>query len=156
MRNPISGTFLAVTLAVSSVSAADQLTVWKAADLQAYEKSLARSINAQKLGNQRLADFGNHTAMIAHREATGEAEIHEKWTDVFYVVSGEAELVTGGKLAAAQQREPGEWRAPSIDGGSRAPLGAGDVARIPANMPHHLLVAKGKQVTYFVLKVEAK
>ena len=110
----------------------------------------------KKVASEKTNDFGNHYAMVAHREATGEAEVHDTWTDVFVIQSGEATLVTGGTLKAGKVTVPGEQRAPSIDGGEKRKVAAGDIIHIPAKVAHHLLVDKGKQVTYFVMKVETK
>ena len=44
-------------------------------------------------------------------------------------------------------------RGPSIQGGTEAKLGAGDVLHIPAKVPHQMILAPGAQVTYFVTKV---
>jgi uncharacterized RmlC-like cupin family protein len=35
-------------------------------------------------------------------------------------------------------------------------LAAGDVVHIPVKMPHQMLVAPGQQITYFVVKIDAR
>ena len=74
--------------------------------------------------------------MLAYREATGSAEVHEHEADIFVVESGEATIVTGGKLVDGHAQKPGEIRGTSIDGGERHPLAAGDIIHIPAGVPH--------------------
>ena len=128
--------------------------IWPAAELKDYGKRLAPKMNEKKVAAERLAEFGNHLAMIAHREADGEAELHETQADVFVVQSGTATLVVGGEMVNGRNTGPGEVRAPSIKGGERKPLGAGDVVHIPAKVPHQLLVSAGKEFTYFVVKVD--
>jgi len=130
--------------------------VWKAGDLKGYEKKLAPKMNEKKVATEQLNSFGNHTTMIAHREGDGEAEIHDKMADLFVVQSGEATLVIGGTVPGAKVTAPGETRGPSISGGEKKKLGPGDVVHIPATVPHQMLVAPGKQVTYFVMKVESR
>jgi len=130
--------------------------VYKGADLRAYEAKLAREIKEVKFANANLDNFGNHSTMIAHREGPGMVEIHEVMTDVFVVESGEAMLVVGGEPENVKTVGPGEMRGSSVKGGERRKLGAGDIVHIPAKMPHQLLLAPGKQFTYFVLKVETK
>jgi len=142
------------TLALGADTAG--VVVWKAGDLKAYQQKLAAKMDDKKVASEKINDFGNHYAMVAHREATGEAEIHDTWTDVFVIQSGEATLVTGGTLKSGKVTAPGEQRAPAIDGGEKRKVAAGDVIHIPAKVAHHLLVDKGKQVTYFVMKVETK
>jgi mannose-6-phosphate isomerase-like protein (cupin superfamily) len=131
-------------------------TVWKSADLKGYEKKLAPKMDAQKVATQNLANYGNHLAMVAHREANGQAELHVHTVDVFVIESGEATLVVGGTIPGSKTTAPGEVRGPNVEGGTRHEVAAGDVVHIPANTPHQILVDAGKQVTYFVVKVETK
>ena len=128
--------------------------IWPGGELKVYGTKLAPKMNEGKVATERLATFGNHLAMIAHREGDGEAELHETQVDLFVVQSGEATLVIGGELERARTTAPGELRAPSIKGGSRRALAPGDVVHIPARLPHQLLIPSGKEFTYFVLKVD--
>lgn len=130
--------------------------VLKSAELKGMEKKLAPKIDAQKVATQQLGSFGNHSMMIAHREGNGQAELHVKVADVFVIESGEGTVVVGGKIIGGKDTGPGEVRGDTIEGGSKHPVAAGDVVHIPANTPHLMLVAPGKQVTYFVVKVETK
>ena len=128
--------------------------IWPAAELKNYGKKLAPKMNAGKVASETLSNWGTHLAMIAHREGDGEAELHEKQADVFFVQSGEATLVIGGEVQGGRTTAPGEVRGPSIKGGERRPLAAGDVAHIPARVAHQLLIAPRNHFTYFVVKVD--
>jgi len=149
---------LAATFAFASPTASDPqgFELWTAAQLGALQSKLAASVNAQKFANQGLGTFGNHSFMVAHREGTGAAELHETQNDVFFVQSGQATLVVGGTLVEPNTVAPHEIRGPSISGGTQKALGAGDVVHIPAGIPHQLLVDPGKQFTYFVVKIDAQ
>jgi mannose-6-phosphate isomerase-like protein (cupin superfamily) len=127
--------------------------MWKSADLKAFSKSLAPKMNDQKLATQQLTSFGNYLFMVAHREASGEAEYHATQADIFMVQTGEATLVYGGELAGGKTTAPNEMRAPSIHGGMEKKLAAGDVVTIPAKTAHQVKLAPGKEFTYFVVKV---
>ncbi len=129
---------------------------WSASELKGFEKTLSPKIDAKKVATQPLANFGNHNVLVAHREGTGEAELHEKWVDFMVVESGEATLVVGGKMRDSRNTGPGEFRAAAVDGGTKRKLSPGDVVRIPVNTPHQMLLDPGKQFTYFVIKVEEK
>jgi mannose-6-phosphate isomerase-like protein (cupin superfamily) len=130
------------------------VVVWSGSELKGYGKRLAPKMNEGKVASERLATFPNHFAMIAHREGDGEAELHEKQADLFVVESGEATLVFGGEVVSPKTTAPNEVRGPSIKGGERKALAAGDVVHIPAKIPHQLLVPGGKEFTYFVMKVD--
>jgi mannose-6-phosphate isomerase-like protein (cupin superfamily) len=130
--------------------------VWKSAELKGMEKKLAPKIDAQKVATHSFANYGNHLTMIAHRQGNGQAELHVQWADVFVIESGEGTVVVGGKITGEKTTGPGEIRGDSISGGTKHPVAAGDIVHIPANTPHLMLVDPGKQVTYFVVKVETK
>jgi mannose-6-phosphate isomerase-like protein (cupin superfamily) len=72
------------------------------------------------------------------------------------VESGEATLVVGGTVVDPKTTAPHEIRGPSIRGGDRVALAAGDVVHIPIKMAHQMLVESGKQITYFVVKIDAR
>ncbi len=100
-----------------------------------------------------LATFSNHSVMLARREASGEAEIHEGMVDIFIVQSGEADLVVGGKVLGAKTTAPGEQRGTGIEGGQTSRLEPGDVVHIPAGAPHQVLLKPGTRFTYLVVKI---
>ena len=72
----------------------------------------------------------------AHREKPGQVEVHEKTTDILFVVEGEATYVTGGRMINGKQTQPGEWLGESIEGGEEHHLKKGDVIVVPAGTPH--------------------
>jgi len=146
-----------ISLLAQTAKAPDGIMVWKAADLKAYAGKLApRVASPQKIATQTLANLNGNNAMMVHREATGEAEFHENAADFMVVVDGEASLVLGGTIPDGKTSGPGEIRGSSIDGGKTYAIEPGDVVNIPAKTPHQVVVAPGKQVTCFLLKVAAK
>ena len=146
---------LALLLAGFAVSAGDPpgFYLWKAADLKGFSKSLAPKVNEKKLASQQIAAFGNYSFMVAHREASGDAEYHATQADIFVVETGAATLVIGGELVDGKTTKPNEMMAPSIKGGTEQKLAPGDVVTIPAKTAHQLKVDAGKEFTYFVVKV---
>jgi mannose-6-phosphate isomerase-like protein (cupin superfamily) len=131
--------------------------IWKSTELKGFEKKLAPKVDpTNKVATLNLDKFDNHLTMVAHREASGQAELHENQADLFVVESGAATLIVGGKVVDGKTTGPGEIRGPSIEGGSKHAVGAGDIVHIPAKIPHQLTLDAGKQVTYFVLKVDTK
>lgn len=114
-------------------------------------------LNHEKVG-AALAHGGTlHRAsdllvMGMHRSGPGHVELHEKETDVFYVVEGEATLVTGGKMIGSHVTSPGQRLGTGIQGGEVHHLSKGDVVVIPAGIPHWFKEVPNS-VTYFVVKV---
>ncbi len=128
--------------------------IWKGSELKESGKKLAPKINQQKIATEALASWGNHNLMVAHREGSGQAELHERQADVFIVQSGEASLVVGGTVVDGKTSAPHEIRGPSIKGGVTKQLGPGDIVHIAAKTPHQMIVAAGKEITYAVVKVD--
>ena len=91
------------------------------------------------------------TVLGAHRNGAGQVEVHDKETDVMYVVDGEATLVTGGTMEGGKKTAPGQWRGTSIQGGHSQKLTKGDVVVIPAGIPHWFKEVP-KSVSYYVVK----
>jgi mannose-6-phosphate isomerase-like protein (cupin superfamily) len=128
---------------------------WTAAVLlerAAYLHKLAK--HGDGSASETLKEYPRHCAMLSFRSRDGEAEVHENFADVFYVLEGRATLVTGGTVMGARLVKPGETRGSSIEGGVRQELRAGDVAHVPAGLPHQMLVAGEQTVTCLVIKVE--
>ena len=88
----------------------------------------------------------------AHRTEAGPVELHEKETDVFYIVDGEATFVTGGKMIGGKLSKPGQWLGTVIEGGQVHHLRKGDVIVIPAGIAHWYKEVP-HSVTYYVVKV---
>jgi len=99
-----------------------------------------------------VAAGANYTVMASQRTAAGEAEMHDRDTDVFRIMSGSATFVTGGRLIGAHTTEPGETRGTGIEGGETRQLSAGDVIVIEKGLPHWFKTIDGR-VEYFVVKV---
>src|SRR5262249_31139224 len=89
---------------------------------------------------------------ILKRTGPGEVEVHDKQTDTFYVLEGEATFVTGGTMIGGKTTTPNQQRGKDIRGGEVHHLSKGDVIAIPAGVPHWF-----KEVhppfTYYVVKI---
>jgi glc operon protein GlcG len=97
-------------------------------------------------------DGRNFMVHASHREVAGMAEVHERDTDIIYVLDGSATLVTGGTVEAARTVEPFELRGASIRGGDVRRISKGDVLIVPNGTPHWFQTVEG-QLNYYVVKV---
>lgn len=88
----------------------------------------------------------------SHRTGPGHVELHEKETDVLYVVDGEATFVTGGAIVDSKVSKPGQLVGSDIRGGQTHHLSKGDVIVIPAGTPHWFKEVP-QSVSYYVVKV---
>ena len=107
--------------------------------------------------SETLEKYGVDYTMLAFRSKDGVGELHEKFADIFFVIEGQATLLTGGELESPQTSGPGEWHGPSIlHPAQTTKLEKGDIVHIPANTPHQMLLPKDGSITYFVVKVKEK
>lgn len=88
----------------------------------------------------------------AHRNGTGQVEVHDRETDVMYVVDGEATIITGGTMLGGKVTAPGQSRGTDIQGGRSQHLAKGDVMVIPAGIPHWFKEVP-QSISYYVVKV---
>ena len=129
---------------------------WTGASLKDLAQALKSEADASAhhMSMRPLGDFPQDKFMLSRREADGVPEWHENQADVFFVQSGSATLVVGGTLVGAEATEPHEKRNGTIQGGVKQKLSAGDVVRIPPQVPHQILLDGSPEFTYFVVKVK--
>ena len=102
-----------------------------------------------------LVTAPNLQVLIAHRDAPGMVEVHDKETDTIYVLAGSATFVTGGTMVGGSVTAPGQQRGSDIQGGDARPLVKGDVIVVPAGVPHWFKEVRGS-IDYYVVKVIAQ
>src|SRR5262245_15735443 len=88
----------------------------------------------------------------SHRDKAGQVEVHDKETDVLYILEGEATFVFGGTMVGGKLTRPEQWLGTDITGGETHRVAKGDVFVIPAGIPHWFKEVP-KSVSYFVVKV---
>jgi glc operon protein GlcG len=98
-----------------------------------------------------LLATNNFKVLALRRDGPGEVEVHDRDTDILYVLEGSADLVTGGKAVDPKTTAPGETRAKTIAGGEERHLMEGDVMVIPNGVPHWFK-AVSPPFRYFMVK----
>jgi mannose-6-phosphate isomerase-like protein (cupin superfamily) len=151
--------FLALAASAVTFASAQTVTVDHLTQSQLIEKARELSAKAQGpdgMASSKLNEYPNHFTMIALRSKNGGAEIHENYADLFFVVRGNAKLLTGGTVQDGKTVNPGEIRGKSVLNGVETTLNPGDIVHIPAAVPHQLLLPEGGTFLYFVIKVKEK
>ena len=120
----------------------------------AFLRRLAKAGDGQ--ASETLHQYPGHAAMLSFRARSGVVELHENFADLFCVLDGRATLLTGGTVVGPETIAPGEIRGTAIEGGVRQELRPGDVAYVPAGVPHQILVQGKKTFSSFVLKIEQR
>jgi quercetin dioxygenase-like cupin family protein len=99
-----------------------------------------------------LASGSDFAVSVAKRNAAGQVEIHDKETDTFYVLDGEATFVTGGMMIGGRVTRPNQQLGTDIQGGETRHLAKGDVITIPPGTPHWFKEVS-KPITYYMVKI---
>ena len=153
-------------IGVSGAASAQQDDDIAAAAVAAFERAPASTANAEPtfVGSTQvteafvkgapLVENGSFKIHASRREAPGMAEIHERDTDLVYVLEGAATFVTGGMVVDPKTTAKDEIRGASIHGGSTRQLVRGDVVIVPNGTPHWFKDVKGP-LLYYVVKVTA-
>ena len=89
----------------------------------------------------------------SHRETGGKVEVHDKETDVLYIIDGEATFAYGGRMVGGKVTRPGQWLGTDIAGGESHRLVKGDVFVVPAGVPHWFSEIQ-EPLAYLVFRVD--
>jgi glc operon protein GlcG len=87
----------------------------------------------------------------SRRDGAGEAEVHLRDTDIFYVLEGSATFVTGGEISEPRKVSTDEVRGKALVGGEERRLAQGEVITIPRGTPHWFKSVEAP-FTYYVVK----
>jgi quercetin dioxygenase-like cupin family protein len=99
-----------------------------------------------------LVSGRDYAVSMQRRTAPGQVEVHQKETDTFYVVEGQATFITGGKMIGGHTTTPGQERGTRIEGGETHRLSKGDVIVIASGTPHWFKEVSNPFV-YYTVKV---
>jgi len=126
---------------------------FSAQDIQQRLADLAPKAQSSGSSGSTLGDYTSHQLKLSVRTASGGAEIHAHYDDVFVVTQGQATLITGGTIENAKTGNDGETQGTAIQDGSTQVISTGDVVHIPAGTPHQLKIAPGTLFSTIVVKV---
>jgi mannose-6-phosphate isomerase-like protein (cupin superfamily) len=138
------------------------------AEIQAaLDKTASLPVTDQQLRMVSINGEYNVGAALVTRAKTGGGQAapalaHSQITEVYYIVSGNGTLVTGGTLEDAKEvtaPQAGRLIGPSISGtkilnGKSRQVGPGDMVIIPANTPHTLTEITTDRIVYMVVRVD--
>ncbi len=128
--------------------------LWTALELEQRNAQLGRTIREDGSSRETLADYlvpaRSHRFRFIRRDRDGLPELHDHIEDYVYIQSGNGSVRVGGEMLG-RNGDIGT----SINGGHVHEIGAGDVLRIPAGVPHAYLVGDAGHITYVLVRVPA-
>jgi mannose-6-phosphate isomerase-like protein (cupin superfamily) len=143
------------TFAVSCcVSAQNKAEIFPGADVSSQLATLAQKARASGSSGATLGDYRSHAIKLSVRAASGGAEVHAHYDDIFVVTDGKATLITGGTILNAKTGSDGETTGSGIRNGRSQAIVKGDIVHIPAGTPHQLILAPGSEYSSIVIKVK--
>ena len=132
----------------------------------AFEKTASLPVSDQQLRMVSINGEYNVGAALVHRAKTAGREAdpaltHSQITEVYYIISGNGTLVTGGTIEDAKDvgTRAMELIGPSSAGpkilnGKSRQVGPGDMIIIPANTPHTFTEITTDRMVYVVMRVD--
>lgn len=139
-------------IAIAGAAAAEQLAAAATAAVTHLDSGRVKGAFAQGAPLLEVDGPAGYKVHASRRDAPGEAEVHERETDIIYVLDGTATFVTGGRIEDGKATAPGEVRGPAIAGGEARALVAGDVVVVPSGTPHWFRDVEAPFL-YYVVKV---
>ncbi|HXW08314.1 MAG TPA: cupin domain-containing protein [Vicinamibacterales bacterium] len=97
-----------------------------------------------------LVETDGYKVHASRRDAPGMAEVHARDTDIIYVLSGTATVVTGGDVVESKATALDEIRGASIRNGRAQRLVKGDFFIVPQGVPHQFTAVEAPFLYYVV------
>jgi mannose-6-phosphate isomerase-like protein (cupin superfamily) len=107
-----------------------------AADVTALiAKAKSERKEGQPLVTEPMLELGTYDGHLEYRASVGNASVHEKEAEMFYVIDGAATLVTGGKLVKETRTNAANLSGSAIEGGTSRSIAKGDFILVPRTLP---------------------
>lgn len=119
-----------------------------------FEEARRRAVRAGSQGSPVHVAADQETSYVmAVRTDSSEVEQHARWDDIIVVRSGRGGVSFGERAIGRRTLAPGEFRGGRLAGAWQLHLAPGDVARIPAGVPHLFWRSSAEPFEYLVIKV---
>jgi mannose-6-phosphate isomerase-like protein (cupin superfamily) len=99
-------------------------------------KAKSERKEGQPLVTEPMLELGSYDGHLEYRASVGNASVHEKEAEAFYVIDGSATMVTGGKLVKETRTNSTNLSGSAIEGGASRTIAKGDFILVPENTPH--------------------
>lgn len=94
-----------------------------------------------------------YKAQLEYRPAMAPAALHEKDAELFVVLAGTGNIVTGGKLVDEKRVNAANLSGSSIADGHSQTVVKGDVLIVPNNTPHQVIPAGNAPIVVMTMHV---
>jgi len=151
----LASSLLAVAVPVASLAADTEKTQFMS---HKAIMGLIAKAKADRKGNapmvpEPILQLAPYRAQLEYRPATAPAAVHEKDAELFVVLQGKGNILTGGKLVDEKRVNANNLSGSSISDGEAHNVVVGDVLMVPANTPHQVIPAGGKPIVVMTMHV---
>jgi mannose-6-phosphate isomerase-like protein (cupin superfamily) len=128
--------------------------LWTASDLEALDNVLISKMRGSGAAYTQVIEGKTYGALVLHREASGDPELHVKLNDFFVILSGEGKIEVGGRVIGEKAIAAEEKRGQKLVAGIFYEVRQGDVLFVPANHWLQVFVAKGEVLRAIIIKTQ--
>jgi mannose-6-phosphate isomerase-like protein (cupin superfamily) len=148
-------TFLAAVTASSAVAQQPAKTQFMSEkDVMALiDKAKADRKGDAPLVPEPILLLAPYKAQLEYRPGISPAAVHEKDAELFVVLQGTGDIVTGGKLVDEKRVNANNLSGSSIAGGDTHHVAKGDVLLVPNNTPHQVIPGGGAPIVVMTMHV---
>jgi mannose-6-phosphate isomerase-like protein (cupin superfamily) len=151
--------FLAVTILAATVTSgamAQQPTTQYMSEkdvMALIDKAKADRKNDAPLVAEPILQLAPYKAQLEYRPLKAPAAVHEKDAELFVVLQGTGDIITGGKLVDEKRVNAANLTGPDIADGQTHHVVKGDVLIVPNNTPHQVVPTGGAPIVVMTMHV---
>ncbi len=147
-------TFLAAVAASGACAQAAKTQFMSDKDiLVLIEKAKADRKGDAPLVPEPVLQLAPYKAQLEYRPLKAPAALHEKDAELFLVVQGTGDIVTGGKLTDEKRVNAANLTGSGITGGDVHHVVKGDMLIVPNNTPHQVIPGGGAPIVVITMHV---
>ncbi len=151
--------FLAVTILAATVTSgalAQQATTQYMSEkdvMALIEKAKADRKNDAPIVAEPILQLAPYKSQLEYRPLKAPAAVHEKDAELFVVLQGTGDIITGGKLVNEKRVNAANLTGTDIADGQTHHVVKGDTLIVPNNTPHQVIPTGGAPIVVMTMHV---
>jgi mannose-6-phosphate isomerase-like protein (cupin superfamily) len=147
-------TFLAAITASAAAGQTAMTQFMSDKDIMALiEKAKADRKGDAPMVPEPVLQLAPYKAQIEYRPLKAPAAVHEKDAELFVVIQGTGDIITGGKLVNEKRINAANLTGSDISEGQTHHVVRGDVLLVPNNTPHQVVPTGGAPIVVMTMHV---
>jgi mannose-6-phosphate isomerase-like protein (cupin superfamily) len=147
-------TFLAAVAASAATAQTPMTQYMSDKDIMALlEKAKADRKNDAPLVPEPILQLAPYKAQLEYRPLKAPAALHEKDAELFVILQGTGDIITGGKLVNEKRVNAANLTGTDIADGQTHHVVKGDTLIVPNNTPHQVVPTGGAPIVVMTMHV---